>query len=256
MATGPGRPRDPAVPELPLDAALPSAVLVKVCGLTDPLEARAAAVAGAAWIGLNFHPPSPRSIDDALAGRILAALPASCEPVGLFVNRPAVEVAERADRLGLRIVQLHGDEPPETAAALAAHGLRVVRAFRLGGPDAIAAMTRYAAACAELGRPLEALLVDAFVPGQAGGTGRTIPVEVLDRLADRAPDSPRLVLAGGLTPENVAAYVRRLRPWMVDVASGVEASPGRKDPVRVAAFIKAAGEALAALQPPAGNSSR
>jgi phosphoribosylanthranilate isomerase len=211
-----------------------SSVRLKICGLTSVADALWCASAGADWIGLNFHPASPRRIDLGLAGEIVAALPSSTQAVGLFVDRPAGEIAQVADHLGLRIVQLHGEEPPELVRDLA--GLHVIRAFRLGTRDDVRAMTRYLRRCQELGRPPDSVLVDAFVSGQAGGTGRSIADEVLDAL----PALPRLILAGGLTPGNVAGLVARVRPWMVDVASGVESAPGRKDPARVTAFIRAA----------------
>ena len=198
-------------------------------------DALACAAAGADWIGLNFHPASPRRIAPAVAAEIVAALPATCAVVGLFVDRPPAEVQEVAARIGLRAVQLHGDEPVDDLRALGP--LRVVRAFRLGDLPAVRRMGEYLRRADELGCPPYAVLVDGYVSGQAGGTGRTIALDLLDHL----PPLPRLVLAGGLTPENIAVRVARVRPWMVDVASGVESSPGRKDPARVAAFIQAAG---------------
>jgi phosphoribosylanthranilate isomerase len=214
---------------------------LKVCGLTDPDQAVAVARLGASWIGLNFHPPSPRFVTEAQARAIVAVLPAGCEPVGLFVNRPAAEVAERARSLNLPIVQLHGDEPPDDVAALAGQGLRVVRAFRLATVDALRDMADFAMRCEALGAPLTAVLADAFVAGQAGGTGRTIAPEVLDALADWPPALPPLILAGGLTPDNVAELSQRVRPWMLDVASGVESAPGCKDLDRVERFVAASG---------------
>ena len=209
-------------------------LLVKVCGLTDRDEAVATAAAGADWIGLNFHPASPRRVDLATAAAIVAALPPPAQAVGLFVDRPPAEVAEVAARVGLRIVQLHGDEPVEDLVAL--QGLEVVRAFRLRDAASVARMRDDLERAARLGRPPDAVLVDAYAPDRAGGTGRPIDEALLDDL----PPLPRLILAGGLTPENVAARVARLRPWMVDVASGVESTPGHKDPAKVAAFVRAA----------------
>jgi phosphoribosylanthranilate isomerase len=209
-------------------------VLVKICGLTDPTEAIACASAGADWIGLNFHPASPRRVDPTLAAEIVASLPEGTRAVGLFVDRPPAEVAATAERVGLTIVQLHGQEPPEDLLALG--HLTVVRAYRLGDLQAIHAMTEHLRRCESLGRVPDAVLVDGHVVGLAGGTGRAIDGDLLSRL----PQVPRLILAGGLTPENVADRADRVRPWMVDVASGVESSPGRKDPNRVAAFIRAA----------------
>ncbi len=212
----------------------PAPVKVKVCGLTSVAEALACAEVGVDWLGLNFHPGSPRRVVPAIAAEIVASLPASCEAVGLFVDRPPVEVAALARTVGFKIVQLHGSEPPRDLLALA--DLTIVRAFRLGSDAAIAAMLAYLEEAAELGRAPDAVLIDGHVAGQPGGTGHSIAFDLLDRL----PPLPRLILAGGLTPENVAERVARVRPWMVDVASGVESSPGRKDPQRVAAFVRAA----------------
>jgi phosphoribosylanthranilate isomerase len=222
-------------PDVPLAGKSAERVMVKVCGLTSVADALGCARAGVDWIGLNFHPGSPRHIAHSLAAEIIAALPAGAEAVGLFVDRPAAEVAVVAARLGLRVVQLHGQEPPEDLAAL--DHLYVVRAVRLGHAGAVAQMARYLDECRTRGRPPDAVLVDAYVAGRPGGTGQAIADEVLDRLP--ALRLPRLILAGGLTPENVGARVTRVRPWMVDVASGVESAPGRKDPARVAAFVRA-----------------
>jgi len=219
-------------PDLPLP--LPVPVKLKICGVTRVADAVACALAGANWIGLNFHPGSPRRVDQATATAIIAALPAGVEAVGVFVDRPPAEVAEVAARLGLRIVQLHGQEPPEDLLALA--HLDIVRAYRLGDAAAVARMASDLEACRSLGRPPDAVLVDACVPGQAGGTGQSIAVDLLAAL----PPLPRLILAGGLNPDNVAERIATVRPWMVDVASGVETSPGCKDPARVAAFLSAA----------------
>jgi phosphoribosylanthranilate isomerase len=216
-----------------------SSVRIKVCGLTDAAEAVACATAGAHWIGLNFHPASPRSVDPARAAEIRASLPSTVEVVGVFVNRPPGEVAAVAARVGLRIVQLHGDEPVEDLRELG--HLQVVRAFRVRDRAGLDAASAYLARAEALGRPLDAVLVDAYVPGQAGGTGRLIEDDLLGFL----PSHPRLILAGGLTPENVAGRIAQAAPcpWMVDVASGVESAPGRKDPARVAAFVRAVGMA-------------
>jgi phosphoribosylanthranilate isomerase len=191
------------------------------------------------WIGLNFHPRSPRGIDPATAAEILAGLPPSVAAVGLFVDRPAGEVAEVARRLGLRIIQLHGDEPPGDLRVL--HEFFVVRAFRLADAASVARMASYLDDCRALGRLPDAVLVDAFVSGQAGGTGRAIAPEALQALTSLSRSLPPLILAGGLTPENLSVRLGHLgvRPWMVDVASGVELAPGRKDPARVAAFVHA-----------------
>jgi phosphoribosylanthranilate isomerase len=208
-------------------------VLVKICGLTCVEDALACAELGADWIGLNFHPPSPRYVDSELAAAILAALPTSVTAVGVFVDRPAAEVASLADRLGLQTVQLHGQEPPEDLAALGR--FRVVRAFRLKPGGGWTIVAEYLARADALGHSPHSVLVDAYVPGVPGGTGAAIDLS----LFDESPPLPRLILAGGLTPGNVGERIARVRPWMVDVASGVECAPGRKDTRSVAAFIRA-----------------
>jgi phosphoribosylanthranilate isomerase len=213
---------------------LNSGVRVKICGLTCVDDARACAEAGADWIGLNFHPASARYVEPSRAAEIIAVLPASLSVVGVFVDRPAREVADVAERLGLGIVQLHGHEPPNDLLAL--DHLQIVRAFRLERASAWLEVTEYLGRAKAMGRLPDAVLIDAYVVGTPGGTGASIANDVLDCV----PPLPRLILAGGLTPLNVADRVARVRPWMVDVASGVESSPGRKDHARVAAFIRAA----------------
>jgi phosphoribosylanthranilate isomerase len=209
-------------------------VRVKICGLTRVDEALACAHAGADWIGLNLYPGSPRFVPEAKAASIVAALPPSVAAVGIFVDRPAAEIAEVAERLGLAIVQLHGREPPEVLHELG--HLRVVRTFRLRQTDCWAEVNGYLDRAKALGRLPDAVLIDTYRPGTVGGTGEAIE----DRILDGIPSLPRLILAGGLTAQNVAAKVARVRPWMVDVASGVENAPGRKDLDLVVAFVRAA----------------
>jgi phosphoribosylanthranilate isomerase len=211
---------------------------VKVCGLTEVQNALACAQAGADWIGLNFHAPSPRSISVERGIEISWALEKLVEAqVGVFVNRPYRELAEIATEAGLNFVQLHGDEPPEFLLDFQTYKppMPVVRAFRLSDNASIDRMLAYLDRAEVLGCPPYAILVDAHVPGQPGGTGQSIAMNLLEQL----PPHPRLILAGGLTPENVAGYVERVRPWMVDVASGVESSPGLKDIAKVKAFVEA-----------------
>ncbi|CAN5909708.1 phosphoribosylanthranilate isomerase [soil metagenome] len=223
---------------------------IKVCGLTDPANALAVAWAGVDWVGLNFHPLSSRFVEIERAAEIVQALPKGVEAVGVFVDRPAEEVAETAHRVGLRIVQLHGQEPLETVLALQKEGLAVIRAFRLANEEAILEMIGYLDRADLLGVGLDAVLVDAHVPGQAGGTGHAIA----DHLLDSLPVLPHLILAGGLTPENVADRVARVQPWMVDVAGGVESAPGWKDPQRVLDFVQAARESVPPVDIPGINS--
>jgi phosphoribosylanthranilate isomerase len=213
-------------------------VAVKICGITRVDDALACAAVGVEWIGLNFHPGSPRFIDPAQAATIIRALPLSVAAVGVFVDRPPGEVADIAEQLGLTVVQLHGHEPPEDLLLLP--NLQIVRAFRLKSESDWSKVTDYLARARAIGRLPHAILIDAYVMGQSGGTGATVAADVLDCI----PPLDRLILAGGLTPENVAAKIALVRPWMVDVASGVEFKPGRKDPAKVAAFVKAARSAV------------
>lgn len=217
-----------------------SRVRVKVCGLTEPVEARAVADLGVDWIGLNLHPASKRFVSEERAAAIVAALPDRGAAVALFVDRPVGEMLSVVDRLGITVVQLHGEEPVGTVRTLRGRDLTVVRAFRLGSLDDVVRMRRWLAEARAGGAAPDAILLDARVTGQVGGTGRAIADEWLEAVWDEPLDVP-LILAGGLTPANVAESVRRWRPWMVDVASGVESSPGRKDPRRVLEFIEAVG---------------
>ena len=220
--------------------------LVKICGLTSVTDALSAAKAGANWLGLNFHRPSPRFVDEPTARTIVEVLPTGVEAVGLFVNRETRYILETARRVGFRIVQLHGDEPAEDVRALQDAGFQVVRAFRIGDASAIARMVVWLLQAEDLGGKPDAVLVDAFVASAPGGTGHSISDNLLDLLPPRTEISPlgivgisRLILAGGLTPENVTARIQRVRPWMVDTASGVESAPGRKDFDQMSAFIQA-----------------
>jgi len=212
-----------------------AAPLVKICGLTTLADALDCAAAGAHWLGLNFHRPSPRYIDPPAAAAIVAALPAGVEAVGVFVDRDPADLASIARQVGLRLVQLHGDEPPDYLAHPSLSGLSILRAFRLRDPSSVSSLTTYLDRCTTLGHSPHAILVDAYSPSLPGGTGLTVADELLDLL----PPLPRLILAGGLTPENVAARVARHHPWMVDVAGGVESAPGRKDLEQVATFVAA-----------------
>ncbi len=203
---------------------------IKVCGLTTLDDARSCLAAGVDWVGLNFHPGSVRRVEVPIAIAIRTALGDRAETVGLFVDRRPEEVVEVARAVGLDLVQLHGSEPPEDLPKF--EGLRVIKAFRVGSADSIAAIHRYLDAAERIGHPPFAILVDAYVPGVAGGTG----VSIADDLLAQIPAHPRLILAGGLTPENVAERLTRITPWMVDVASGVESEPGRKCPHKILSF--------------------
>jgi len=196
-------------------------VKVKICGITEVADARAAADAGAWAIGLNFFPSSPRhvaveraaEICDAVAGRVLR--------VGLFVDAGRAAVRATLERVALDALQFHG---AETAADCGDWPLPVIKAVRVRDRETLRrAFAEY---------PVDFILADAYVEGLPGGTGRQISAEPI-----AAALAQRLILAGGLDADNVATAVRRWRPFAVDVASGVESSPGRKDPEKVKRFI-------------------
>ena len=193
---------------------------VKICGVTSVEDARIAVDAGANAIGVNFYTRSVRCVSAETAAAIVAALPPSVWRVGVFVDAPRAEVEELVERCGLDTVQFHGSESPDDCRGWAQ---RTIKAVRVKDAETL----RHAAVY-----PVDFILADAYVEGLAGGTGRTVPVEWVSGVAPK-----RLVLAGGLTPDNVAEAVRRVRPFAVDVASGVEMAPGRKDPERVRRFI-------------------
>jgi phosphoribosylanthranilate isomerase len=198
---------------------------VKVCGLTDPAEAAACAKLSIWAIGVVFAPESPRRVDLAQAKAVCQALPKRVRRVGVFVNPDPDEVAEAVSTAGLTDVQLHGDRV-DVEVIRAAARVRVFEGFSIAGPDDIAAAK---ASRADL------VFLDASVKGRHGGTGQQFDWSVLET----TPLARPFVLAGGLAPENVAEAVRRVRPWGVDVSSGVESSPGHKDVARVAAFVHA-----------------
>jgi phosphoribosylanthranilate isomerase len=213
---------------------------IKICGITTVEDAQLTARAGADAIGLNFFPKSPRYIDADRARAIIDALPPTVVKVGLFVNAPAHQIVDTFDRLGLDLIQLHGDEPPELLAQLG--GRPIMRAFRLGR-DGLAPIANYLNTCRQLGCFPRLALLDACRPGQYGGTGQQADWPLAATYHTEIA-SPPLVLAGGLTLKNVAEAIRAVQPAAVDTASGVESQPGRKDPAKLDAFVRAARRAL------------
>jgi phosphoribosylanthranilate isomerase len=202
-------------------------VRVKICGITRLEDALAAAELGADALGFNLWPGSRRWVRPEAAREMVSRLPPFVTPVGVFVNQAPDEVRRLAAAAGVAVLQLHGDEPPGECLGL---GLPVIKSFRVAGPEDLEPIAGYAAAAA--------VLLDSRSEG-FGGSGRAFDWGLARRVASGKP----LVLAGGLTPDNVAEAVRAVRPWAVDVASGVEASPGVKDRERMARFIRAAKEA-------------
>ena len=208
--------------------------LIKICGVTSAEQAAAVAAAGASAIGVNLWPGSRRFVGGLGAARqVLAAVPAGVLKVGVFVNASAAEVAQASGDLGLDRVQLHGDESPGAYSSLARGAL--IRAVRVRDQTSFADDAGWRAGLR---------LYDAFVDGFGGG-GATAPWSLIVRCATRP-----FLLAGGLTPDNVADAIACVRPDGVDVASGVESAPGRKDLSRVVAFIGAARAAAAELTRP------
>ncbi|MEX0977930.1 MAG: phosphoribosylanthranilate isomerase [Pirellulales bacterium] len=215
---------------------------MKICGITNTRDAQVAAEAGADAIGLNFYSGSPRCCTLEVAKEIAAALgPRVCK-VGVFVNAAADEIRSAAESVPLDAVQLHGDEPPDFLRAIRA--LPIVRAMRFG--DDLAPIDAYLAACHRLLAMPRMLLLDASRGGQFGGTGTPIDWALLAANRRHLGGLP-LVLAGGLTPDNVAAAIGAVRPWAVDVASGVEIAPGSKSPQLVVHFVSAAKKAFEKL---------
>ena len=201
-------------------------VKVKICGITNWPDARCAVEAGADFLGFNFYRPSPRYISPAKARAIIHRLPRGIAAVGVFVNEPDESMRKIARTAGLDFLQLHGDEPPELVAQLRAT-LPVIKAVRVRNGFRTAQLVRF--------RRASAFLLDGFDPRRHGGTGKTFNWEV----ARRAGSRRRIFLAGGLTAENVADAIRVARPYAVDVCSGVESRPGRKDPARISALMNA-----------------
>ena len=199
------------------------ATAVKICGITRVEDALVAARAGAHAIGLIFYSRSPRLVADAVAAEVVRALPPFVTPVALFVDPDAAEVRRVIAGVRPQLLQFHGDE---TAEFCAGFGLPYIKAVRVRpGVDLLQYAQQYRAA--------KGLLLDAFVEGNHGGTGAAFDWALIPR------DFPLpLILAGGLDPGNVGEAVRRVRPWAVDVSSGVEASKGIKDAAKVAAFIR------------------
>jgi phosphoribosylanthranilate isomerase len=189
-------------------------IRVKICGITTPEDARLAAELGASAIGMVFWPTSPRAVDRARAREIVAALPPFVTAVGVLVNQTD-EAADLAREVGLDAVQLHGDERPDSYRDLP---IRTVKAIGVSGPGAVAQAAAIPAATT--------VLLDAQDPIRRGGTGQPIDWSIAEAIARQRP----VILAGGLNSENVVLALETVRPAAIDVSSGVESAPGKKDP--------------------------
>jgi phosphoribosylanthranilate isomerase len=199
-------------------------VRVKICGITNIEDAMAAVEAGADALGFVFYEKSPRFINPMSAAEIIAKLPPFIQSVGLFVNEEAEKINWASDYCGLDLVQLHGDESPEDCLEV---NRRVIKAFRMQNSVSIEPLKKY---------QVSGYLLDAWCPDCYGGTGKSFNWE----MAAAAGQYGRIILAGGLTPENVAEAIVAVRPYAVDVSSGVESTPGKKAQEKVREFIRKA----------------
>jgi len=199
-------------------------ILIKICGITNWPDAKAACDAGANMLGFNFYEKSLRRVSTVEAATIRAKLPQGIQAVGLFVNANPAEINSLHAFVRFTAAQLHGDEPPAIVSEVS-RTVPVMKAFRVAADFPLSTLDKYHDAFA--------FLIDGSRAGQFGGTGASADWNV----ARRAAVAHRIILAGGLTPENVGAAIRSVRPYAVDVASGVESKPGRKDHARMKEFI-------------------
>jgi phosphoribosylanthranilate isomerase len=201
--------------------------IVKICGITSAADALAAMQAGADAIGLMFYEGSPRHVTIEAAAEIARQLPPFAIKVGVFVNAPEELVLRAITECGLNLAQFHGEETPDYCARFP---VMTIKAVRVRDAESLKPLADY---------HTDAFLLDAYAPDKLGGTGASFN---WDLAIEAQKLGKPIFLAGGLTPENVAEAVRRVRPYAVDVSSGVESSPGKKDPQKVAAFVRAAKE--------------
>lgn len=212
-------------------------VKVKICGIRSLEEAKAAVEAGADALGFNFWPPSPRYITTEAAGEIIAKLPPLVASIGVFVNQTQHAIEAAATDLRLAAVQLHGDESPDFCAGIAA--AKTIKAIRVGEGFEPTSIKRY---------PVSMILLDTGLSGSYGGTGQTFDWGIAVQCASLA----RIMLAGGLTAENVGEAIAMVRPAAIDVCSGVEAEPGHKDLAKLRNFMLAVSKANSMLPSPGG----
>jgi phosphoribosylanthranilate isomerase len=204
-------------------------VKVKICGITSLKDALAAIEAGADALGFVFSPLSPRHILPEQAADIIRRLPPFVQTVGLFVNEELSIVNTTADHCGIDVIQLHGEETPGFCESVRR---RVIKAFRVKDVTALDSLARY---------PVSGYLLDAWSPAVHGGSGQTFNWEIATEAVARGQ---RIILAGGLTPDNVAEAIRQVRPYGVDVSSGVESAPGLKDPSKISRFLEQSKQTL------------
>ena len=203
-------------------------VRVKICGITNQKDAFAALDAGADALGFVFYNGSPRNIAREDAARIIEQLPPFIQTVGLFVNESIETINNIADLCGLDVIQLHGDETPQFCNSI---NRRVIKALRIKDISSLEPLESFNVA---------GMLLDAWSPSEQGGTGRTFNWDI----AEIASQKKQIILAGGLSPDNVTEAIRKVRPYAVDVSSGVESSPGVKNHMLLRDFIRKAKESM------------
>lgn len=196
---------------------------IKICGITNLEDAHAAAALGADALGFIFVPDTPRYIEPEDAKRIISDLPPFIITVGVFADVLPEVILQTVETCGLNALQLHGSETPEYCSEI--NGPKLIKAFRIKDRNSLSSIPAYR---------VSAYLLDTYVKGKKGGTGETFNWD----LAAEAKKYGRIIVAGGLTPENAAQAIKHVRPYAVDVGSGVEASPGKKDHSKVKAFIE------------------
>ncbi|MBI5894234.1 MAG: phosphoribosylanthranilate isomerase [Deltaproteobacteria bacterium] len=215
-------------------------IRVKICGITNLEDAIAATEYGADALGFVFYKKSPRCVDVKTVKKIVKALPPFITAVGVFVNETKDKINKIIDETGLNVIQLHGDEPPEFCNGFER---KVIKAFKIQGSRAAAGFSLRQLRNLKVAATqynVSAYLLDTYQEGIEGGTGRTFNWA----LAKKAKRFGRIILAGGLTPENVADAVKKVNPYAVDVSSGVEKRPGEKDLKKVKEFIERAKKAI------------
>lgn len=206
---------------------------VKICGITNLEDAQIAIDSGADAIGFNFYRDSKRFVDERDAAVIIQRIQGAITTVGVFVNHSIAEILETQSIAKFDVIQLHGDETQRFVNELRSEtNSKIIKAFRVSAEFDVESVDRY---------NVDAVLLDSFSTMEYGGTGNTLDWNIAAKAAARFSD---VYLAGGLTPDNVALAIRKVKPSSVDVASGVESSPGKKDPIKVATFMKSAKEAI------------
>jgi len=203
-------------------------VKVKICGITNWADARRACEAGADFLGFNFYRKSSRYISPARARKIVARLPRRVRAVGVFVNETEAYVLETARTVGLNCLQLHGDESPALVSSLR-RSFAVIKAIRVGKSFRHSRLRAF--------KDASAILLDAFVPHVRGGTGSTFNWSRV-RQTGRSR-RPQIFLAGGISAENADEAISVVKPYAIDVCSGVETAPGKKDPAKIVALMRA-----------------